>query len=390
MTYGSEFWEHWRKIRLFCQFILVTFVPGSYHASRKTVLSQHVPDKHCSAKRQNANIPGEGGKCMDSQGRLLLILKYLYDYTDSDHDVSSRDIKRMLESKGISAPDRRTIEADVDAMIASGYGIQASHKQGAPARFKVVERDFDNIELKILIDAVAASQFISAERSKHIINHLAALASISDRQGLLCNTESLLSINNAAERNMHVANDLYQAIINKQKIQYLMLEYFVFPEKIQDRDGHINVVSPYALLWNNDRYYLVAYEEKRDTILTLRVDHIQDVIILDEPIKPVPDDFDIEQYYSTTNKMYSGPTQEVTLICDNSIVREIIDQFGQNFTCVPISERAFKAVVKTSISPAFFGWLFQYAGKITLQGPEEAVKQYSKLKRKTTRGPKES
>ena len=80
---------------------------------------------------------------MNSQGRLFLILKYLYDYTDSDHDVSSRDIKRMLESKGISAPDRRTIEADVDAMIASGYGIRASHKQGAPARFKVVERDFD-------------------------------------------------------------------------------------------------------------------------------------------------------------------------------------------------------------------------------------------------------
>ena len=327
---------------------------------------------------------------MNSQGRLFLILKYLYDYTDSDHDVSSRDIKRMLESKGVSAPDRRTIEADVDAMIASGYGIQASHKQGAPARFKVVERDFDNVELKILIDAVAASQFISAERSKHIIDHLAALASISDRQSLLCNTESLLSIKNAAGRNMYVADDLYRAIITKQKIQYLMLDYTVSLEQIQHRDGHVYVVSPYALIWNNDRYYLVAHEEERDTILTPRVDHIQEVIILDEPIKPAPDDFDIGYYYSTAYKMYSGPEQEVTLICDNNLIGKIIDRFGQNFTCIPISDRAFKAVVKTSISPTFFGWLFQYAGKITLQGPEEVVKEYSKHKRKTTRGPKES
>ena len=115
---------------------------------------------------------------MESQSRLLNILKYLYDCTDAEHDVSSKEIVQMLESNGISSTDRRTIDTDIDALIAAGYDIQKKHRQGAPARYKVVGRDFDTVELKILIDAIAASQFINAERSKHIIQRLASLASL--------------------------------------------------------------------------------------------------------------------------------------------------------------------------------------------------------------------
>ena len=120
---------------------------------------------------------------MDSQSRLLLILRYLYDHTDATHDTSSKEIMHMLESKGVSLSDRRTIDADIDALIEAGHDIQKTHRQGAPARYRVVGRDFDTVELKILIDAVAASQFINAERGKHIIQRLASLASMYDREG---------------------------------------------------------------------------------------------------------------------------------------------------------------------------------------------------------------
>ena len=82
---------------------------------------------------------------MESQSRLLHILKYLYDCTDVEHDVSSKEIMRMLESKGISSPDRRTIEADVDALISAGHDIKKAHRQGAPTRYRVVDRDFDTL-----------------------------------------------------------------------------------------------------------------------------------------------------------------------------------------------------------------------------------------------------
>lgn len=265
-----------------------------------------------------------------------------------------------------------------------------THRQGALARYRVVKRDFDTVELKILIDAVAASQFINAERSKHIIERLAALSSLSDREGLTCEIESLISIKNAVGRSMYVADDIYRAIVAKRKIQYQMIDYSAPDmESIPHRNGHVYTVSPYAMIWSNYRYYLVAHEDERDTILTPRADHIQDVHVVNEPIKPAPEDFDIGYYYSTTYKMYTGPEHEITLICDNSLIGKVIDRFGKGFDCIPVSDQAFKAVVRASIGPTFFGWLFQYAGKMTLAGPPEVVDEYNKHRKKITRGPKE-
>ncbi len=328
---------------------------------------------------------------MENQSRLLLILRYLYDHSDADHDVSSKDIMRMLKDNGITPPDRRTIDVDVDMLIAAGHDIKKLHRQGTPTRYRVVERDFDTVELKILIDAVAASQFINAERSKHIIDRLASLASLYDRKGLIYEDESLVSIKSAVGRNMYVADDLYRAIVSKQKVQYQMVEYSV-PDMalVPHRNGHLYTVSPYAMIWSNDRYYLVAHEEERNVILTPRVDHIQDIKMLDEPIIPVPSDFNIGYYYSTTYKMYTGPEQEITLICDNSLIGKVIDRFGKNFECIPVSDQAFKANVRASIGPTFFGWLFQYAGKMTLAGPPEVVSEYKKQRNKIARGPKET
>ena len=102
---------------------------------------------------------------MANQSRILLILKYLYNSTDAAHDVSSKDIARMLESNGITSHDRRTIETDIDMLISAGHDICKVHRNGVPTRYRVVERDFDTVELKILIDAVVASRFISPQRS---------------------------------------------------------------------------------------------------------------------------------------------------------------------------------------------------------------------------------
>lgn len=328
---------------------------------------------------------------MENQSRLFLILRFLYDQTDADHDVSSKDIRNMLEERGIPSTDRRTIDSDIDTLIAAGHDIRKQHKQGAPARYRVVERDFDMVELKILIDAVAASQFLNAERSRHIIQRLASMASLTDRDGLLCMADSLASIKNASGRNMYVADDLYRAIVAKRKIQYQMVDYTVPDMKpTLHRNGYVYTVSPYALIWSNDRYYLIAHEEERDTILTPRVDHIQGVHILDTPIQPPPEDFDIGYYYSTTYKMYSGPEYDITLICENSLIGKMIDRFGTGFDCIPVSDHAFKATVRASVGPTFFGWLFQYAGKMTLSGPPEVVELYNQHRRKSSRGPKET
>ena len=326
---------------------------------------------------------------MENDNRILLIQKFLYEQTDTDHDVSSKDIMRMLESHGHKTPDKRTIEADVDALIAAGYDIQKSHRNGVPTRYHVDSRDFDTVELKILIDAVAASRFISPERSKRLIDRLASMACIADREGLCSETESLMSIKHAAGRTMYVADGLYRGIVSRKKIQFQMVDYQIPDlEPAYHRDGYVYTVSPYAMVWNHDRYYLIAHEEERDQILTPRVDRIKNVKVLDSPIKPKPDGFDIGQFYNLNYKMFSGPESDVTILCDNKLIGQFIDRFGKNFECQSVSDKTFQATVRTAVSPTFFGWLFQYAGDMSLVGPPEVVEQYNKHRRKAARGPK--
>ncbi len=326
---------------------------------------------------------------MENDNRILLILKYLYEQTDADHDISSKDIMRMLEAQGHKVPDKRTIDADVDALIAAGHDIQKNRRNGVPTRYNVISRDFETVELKILIDAVAASQFITPERSKRLIEQLASMACIADRPGLCAETESLMSIKNAVGRTMYVADGLYRGIVSRKKIQFQMVDYRVPDlEPVYHRDGYVYTVSPYAMVWNHDQYYLIAHEEERDQILTPRVDRIKNVHVLDTPIRPMPEGFDIGQYYSLNYKMFSGPESDVTILCDNKLIGQFVDHFGKDFECRSVSDKTFQSTVKTAVSPTFFGWLFQYAGDMSLVGPPEVVEQYNKHRRKAAKGPK--
>ena len=321
------------------------------------------------------------------KSRILLVLHYLLEKTDTDHDVSSKDIMRMLCENGLLTSDNRTIEQDIDLLIAAGYDIVKNHRNGVPPRYKVVSRGFDTVELKILIDAVVASRFIQPDRSRQLIQNLANLAGPSARAGLSAKAENLPAIKQALGGTMYVADALYRAIIAKQKVSYQMIDFRV-PDKqpVLHRGGYVYTVSPYAMIWSNDRYYLLAYEESRRAILTPRVDHITNVSILEDDIIPAPKDFDIGYYYSSSYKIYDGPEQEITLLCRNQLLVKLIDRFGMDFECIPVSEDIFQATATASIGPTFFGWLFQYAGDMELVAPESVVKQYKKQRQRAASG----
>lgn len=315
--------------------------------------------------------------------RILLIQRFLYEQTDSERDVSSKDIMRMLSENGLSINDNRTIEQDIDWLIAAGFDIDKNHRNGVPPRYKVISRDFDTVELKILIDAIAASRFIQLDRSRQLIHQLANLAGPSVRSALAAEADNLPSIKQAIGGTMYVADTLYRAIIDRRKVAYQMVDFSV-PDKrvVLHRDGYVYTTSPYAMIWSNDRYYLLAHDEERGIILTPRVDHITNVTILDEEITPAPEDFDIGYYYSSSYKMYDGPEKEITLLCRNQLLGKFIDRFGMDFECIPVTEDIFQATVTASIGPTFFGWLLQYAGRMQLIGPESVVDEYKKLRRK--------
>ena len=320
---------------------------------------------------------------MDNQSRILLTLRYLQDQTDSNYDISSKDIMQMLCANGIDITDRRTVEADVNELIASGYEIEKNHRNGVPTRYRLLSRPFDGVEIKILIDAVAASRFIRLDRSRQLIRNLASLAGPTDRENLLSEISHLQSIKRAVGGPMVVADTLYRAIVSQKKVRFQMIDFRV-PDKepIPHRNGHRYTASPYAMIWSNDRYYLVAYDEEREFIITPRVDHIRYVRITDTPIHPAPDGFDLGYYYSSSYKMYDGPVEEITLLCKNHLLGKLIDRFGMEFECIPVSDTVFKASVQASIGNTFFGWIFQYAGDMEIVEPKHVVDAYANHRKK--------
>ena len=317
------------------------------------------------------------------RSRIILILRFLYEMTDAEHDVSSKEIMQMLGQNGLPVHDNRTIEQDIDLLIAAGYDIVKNHRNGVPPRYRIVSRDFDTVELKILIDAVAASRFIQQDRSRQLILHLASLAGPSTRAALATEAENLPAIKQAIGGTMYVADALYRAILSHQKVSFQMIDFRV-PDKqtVLHREGYVYTVSPYAMIWSNDRYYLLAHEEQRGVILAPRVDHIINVTNLDVEITPAPAGFDIGYYYSSSYKMYDGPEQKITLLCRNQTLGKFIDRFGMDFECVPVSNEIFQATVTASVGPTLFGWLLQYAGRMQLIGPKSAIDEYKRLRRK--------
>ena len=319
----------------------------------------------------------EEEETMLEQSRILLTLRYLFENTDEEHVVSTRDIKTMLEQHGVQAPVSRTIDADMDLLAAAGFDIVRSHINGQPSYYRFANRPFDTVELKVLIDAVASSRFIKPERSKQVIGHLASLASISDRSCFENEYRQVRTIKKAVGGALAGANDLFRAIIAQKKVRFRLTDYQVRDKAVTaQKGGKAYIVSPYAIIRSDDRYVLVAYEQESSSIITPRVDNIRNVRILEEAIDPSPSEFDIGYYYSGSHKMQDGPEMEVTIECEKSLLGDFIDRFGMDFECRPVSDQSFQATVKACPGNSFFGWLLQYAGRMKLVSPQEAVSLY--------------
>ena len=139
--------------------------------------------------------------------------------------------------------------------------------------------------------------------------------------------------------------------------------------------------SPYRLLWNNDRYYVVGYSDSHGKVITFRVDRIATPALSDTPAEPPAADFDISLYARSVFSMYDGPMCDVVLRCENGCMKTIIDRFGETVKTTVLDSNHFAAFVHISASPTFYGWLFSFAGKITITGPQEIKDEYMKMVR---------
>ena len=181
------------------------------------------------------------------------------------------------------------------------------------------------------------------------------------------------------------------AINAGKQISFQYYDYTGLKKKVLKNKGEVYRLSPYKLLWNGDNYYVLGYSEKKSKVINFRVDRIASKPeILDKDIIPMPDDFDIENYTKEVFFMFSGEKVLVDLRCDNSLMKTMVDRFGEDVTTLAYDMTSFRIQTEVSASPTFFGWVFGFNGKVQILAPESLKEQYKQMLTKATEDMKEN
>lgn len=316
---------------------------------------------------------------MTTKSRVLFLLRYLFENTDDEHSISTNDLIAALQENGFSAT-RKTLRDDVAMLVDAGYEILVD-KDGKNNAYHYGSRTFELPELKMLVDAVSSSRFISAEKSDILISKLTSMTSKYEADGLTAKIFTADRIK-ADNGKIFITTDVVgRAIEEQKKVSFQYYDYLPTKEKVLRNDGEVYTISPYALIWSDDRYYLVGYSDKRETLTAFRIDRMTVPKILDEAAVENKE-FNPADYTNKVVQMYSGPETVVSLRCENDAMRSVIDKFGEDIHVSIADDQHFIAEVQVQASQTFYGWVFQFCGEIEIIGPEEVKVEYIEMARK--------
>ena len=308
--------------------------------------------------------------------KILYLYRILSEQTDEDHPMTIREMIVRLSEFGIRA-ERKSVSEDLKGLIS--FGADIVEKSGPRGHYYLASRTFDVTELQLLADAVASSQFLTERKSQALIEKLMTLTSqpaagIIERQIYRLNYRK-----HANERIYYNVDAIHKAIGECREISFLYFEYTPGKKKKYRHGGERYRVVPYALCWDNENYYLIADYPRYDSISNFRVDRMESIELGDYR---EPDarrrNFQIETYTNGLFSMFGGEKVLAELAFENKLIGAVIDRFGRGVAVQP-DERAgwFQIRADIVVSPAFWGWLFQFGNAAAVAGPD-ALKQQAR------------
>lgn len=308
--------------------------------------------------------------------KLLKLLELLRQHTDEQHPMTTSAICTAMDGLGIPC-DRRIVKQDVDNLNELGYEVMVTMVGHEKAYF-VEDRSFSVPELKILIDAVHASSFITEKKSAELIEKLAALAGEHRAEVLKRNMVCFNTRKHSNEKILYTIDTLEEAILAQKKVIFLYFDLDENGQRVYRRDGHHYVVEPVALVFNEDNYYLTCYSSRYDSTSNYRVDRMDGVKVIAESCceKAVSLRDEVAAYTEQAFKMFGGRQEDVVLEFDRSLIGVVYDKFGEGVKMIPAGDNTCIATVKVRISPVFWGWLFQLAGQMKLISPANLMEEY--------------
>lgn len=319
---------------------------------------------------------------MVDKNRPLYIFKYLWEHTDEEHPAIINDILAYLESNGIRAA-RKTVAADLVQLQDCGFDVVCTKSR--QNKYFIGSHSLEPAELKPIVDAVQAAKFISPSKSIELIEKLSTLGSPYQAEQLKRRLYVEGKTKTHNETVCYTVDLLHYAISNEKTVEFRYIEYTPKKEKIFKHNGQIYRLSPYDLVWNNDSYYVFGWSESHKKVVKFRVDRMSQASESLIDFHQRPDDYDIERFCNQVFMMFDGELCRVRLRCDNSMMKTIIDRFGEDVKTSLLDENSFTVEVEVSASPTFYSWIFTYEGKISIISPQNVIEQYKKQLRSALR-----
>lgn len=313
---------------------------------------------------------------MDQKLRTLYLMDIMLERTDDKHLLNAAQLCDILKKEyGISA-DRRTIYGEME--ILAKYGLDVQQKKGSAPGYYIGARAFELPELKLLVDAVQSSKFITERKSRELIKKLETLCCRWDAAALSKQVFIVNRLKTGNETIYYNVDDIHTAIYENREITFQYGEWTMKKQLHFKKGGAMYVVSPWALTWNDENYYLVAYDDAAGKIKHYRVDKMQHMEVLETERKGEEAfrGFDLAEFSKKTFGMYGGRDEVVTLVCGRELAGVVLDRFGTDTWMVPVDEGHFRARVLVSVSPQFFGWVTGIGKNMRIEGPEQVRAEY--------------
>ena len=310
--------------------------------------------------------------------KLLYLLKILSENTDEAHPLSTQELIARLSSYGIPA-ERKSIYDDIECLNNFGYDIVyvKAHKGGG---YYMAGREFELPELKLLVDAVQASRFITLKKSRQLISKIEKLAGPYEGKQLQRQVFVAGRVKTDNESIYYNVDMVHKAIQDNAPITFTYLVWNMKRELVPRHQGKRYHVSPWALTWKDENYYLVAYDDEEEKIKHFRVDKMSRIKEQEGEERKGAESFerfDIAEYTNRTFGMFGGETETVTLRLPESMIGIVLDRFGREISIRKLEEGVAGVKIRVAVSMQFYGWLTGLGREVRILTPEYVKKGYA-------------
>jgi len=307
----------------------------------------------------------------NQRAKLLYLMKILLDKSDAANPLTMNDLIAALAAYGIQA-ERKSIYSDLE--ILRQFGLDIETQRSKATSYYIANRQFELPELKLLVDAVQSSRFITEKKSNELIAKLSSLTNEAQAKQLRRQVYVAGCAKSFNEMSYYSVDAIHTAINDRKKIAFKYFDYDVKKKRVYRKEAATYIVTHITLCWDNDNYYLIAYSVDFDDLRHYRVDRMSDTETLNDPADSFDKKkFNVADHIKRIFGMYSGELVHATLSFDNSLINVVLDYFGKDIVLKARDNGWIEVKADVSVSPVFLAWMFQFGDHAQIKAPQSLI-----------------